>query len=162
MDERGWGWEGFREGVDYPGRPDLPGHGGSVDWGIVKAKKHLPYVHSVAGNAMLIHKVACVEIRWYEGHYCYMKRMEQPYLIAITVCGVSRRLNSRRGKAGAGAKMCEIPDPNAVLCGLCHGELPTFSKKRKTRIKKRWAKDHLGCKGVVEVIGPYAASQRTP
>jgi hypothetical protein len=52
-------------------------------------------------------------------------------------------------------KMCIVPDPEAVLCGRCHGEWPTFSARRKARIKKRWAHDHLGCTGTTEVIGPY-------
>jgi hypothetical protein len=83
------GWEGFREGVDYPGRPDLGAHK-IDDWGVVKAKKFLPYVHSTAGNALLIHKVACVKIRWYQGWWNYMKHLEQPSLCAETVCGLRR------------------------------------------------------------------------
>lgn len=151
MSERDWGWEGFREGIDYPGRPDHGGSNGDVDWGITRAKKFLPYVHSTTKNSTLIHKVSCVKIRWYQGYYSYMRRLENPILIAETVCGMYKFLNAGR----APSKMCEIPDPAAVLCGVCHGELPTFSCKRKVRIKKRWAQDHLGCKGVVEVIGPY-------
>jgi hypothetical protein len=80
-----------------------------------------------------------------------MQRLDKPTVIAYCVCGAIRYLNS--GKHSA--KVCEIPDPNAVLCGLCHGELPTFSRRRKERIARQWAHDHLGCKGVNEVIGPY-------
>jgi hypothetical protein len=149
----GYGWEGFREGIDYPGRPDFAEHG----WGERPAKKFLPYVHSTTGNATLIHKVDRVKIRWYQGRNSYMRRLEQPTVIAETVCGVSRFITNGRKSS----KMCKIPDPAAVLCGRCHGELPTFSKRRKYRIKKRWAKDHLGCKGVVEVIEPYAPPPMT-
>jgi hypothetical protein len=49
----------------------------------------------------------------------------------------------------------EIPDRNAVLCGRCHGEPATFSRKRVQSITKQWAHDHLGCKGMREVIGSY-------
>ena len=148
MDDRDWGWDGFREGIDYPGRPDF-----GTNWGILKAKKFLPYVHSTTGNATLIHKVDRVEIRWYQGYYSYMKRLDKPVIIAQTVCGCSRFISS----VSHPAKMCKIPDPHAVLCGRCHGELPTFSRQRIVRIKKRWAHDHLGCTGVVEVIPAYEA-----
>jgi hypothetical protein len=150
IDRNDQGWAGFREGIDYPGRPDL-GTNKIVDWGIVKAKRFLPYVHSTAGNALLIHKVASVEIRWYQGYWNYMKRREQPSLHALTVCGMWKALSRKKGAA----KMCEIPDPRSVLCGKCHGELATFSRKRTVRVKKRWAKDHLGCKGAHVVIDPY-------
>jgi hypothetical protein len=145
------GMIGFREGIDYPGRPDFK----DESFGKTEAKKHLPYVHSTSHNACLIHKVSRVVIRWYSGHYDYMKRLESPSMYAECVCGQTVFLNNGR-RSG---KMCETPDPNAVLCGRCHGELPTFSKRRKMRIKKQWAKDHLGCKGVVEVIGSYQPPQ---
>lgn len=147
-EERDWGWGGFREGIDYPGRPDI-GYGYDPDWGCTFAKKFKPYVHSVSSNATLIHKVDRVRIRWYAGNYSYMQRLSVPSITAETVCGMSKLISSPHiGKNRMRAKMCEVPDPNAVLCGVCHGELPTFSRKRKVRIKKRWAKDHLNCKGV--------------
>jgi hypothetical protein len=92
-----------------------------------------------------------MEARWYSGHYSYMQRLDKPFVYARAVCGLNIYLNNGK-KSG---KMCSLPNPNAVLCGVCHGELPTFSKNRKDAIKRQWAKDHLGCKGVVEVIGPY-------
>jgi len=141
------GYAGFRPEIDIPGRPDFQDH----NFGKMRAKKFLPYVHSTTHNACLIHKVAYVTLHWYQGHYSYMRRLENPIIIAETVCGCSRFVNNGEKSA----KMCEIPDPKAVLCGRCFGELPTFSKRRKVRIKKRWAKDHLGCKGITEVIGPY-------
>ena len=120
------------------------------DWNWRYAKKFLPYVHSVGPNAMLIHKVANVKIDFGGG---------KTSIIAETVCGMSKSITHRYGNGRIKSKMCEIPDPNAVLCGACHGELPTFSKKRKIRIKKRWAKDHLGCKGIVDVLEPYVPSR---
>lgn len=144
--------EGFRPGIDIEGRPD---HNCTLplekQFWRTEVKAKLPYVHSTSRNACLIHKVAYVEARWYSGHYSYMRRLEQPWIRAQTVCGLGIYLSNGK-KSG---KMCGLPDPNAVLCGVCHGELPTFSKHRTARIKKQWAKDHLGCKGVVEVIGPY-------
>ena len=154
-----WGWEGFREGIDYPGRPDF----GGANWGIQKAKKFLPYVHSTTANSTLIHKVAVVNIRWYQGWNSYMKRLEHPVVIAETVCGMSKFVSyaGKHSRLQSAAKMCIIPDPAAVLCGRCHGELPTFSKHRKLRIKKRWAKDHLGCVGTTEVIPAYRQKEAT-
>lgn len=122
------------------------------DWKWHYAKKFLPYVHSVGPNAMLIHKVAAVKM-CFEG--------TKTTIIAETICGMSKIVAHRYSGGRMKAKMCEIPDPNAILCGSCHGELPTFSKRRKVRIKKRWAKDHLGCKGIVEVIGPYRIAERS-
>jgi hypothetical protein len=146
-------WAGYREGIDIPGRPDH----GRGNWDkpsfTLIAKKHMPYAHSTSRNACLIHKVAVVRIHWYSGHYSYMRRLESPSVYAETVCGQTVFINNGK-KSG---KMCEIPDPNAVLCGRCHGELPTFSRRRIVRIKKQWAKDHLGCKGLHEVIEPYQA-----
>lgn len=123
------------------------GEGAMADWKWHYAKRFLPYVHSTGPNAMLIHKVAAVKL-------CF--EASKTTIIAETNCGMSKILAHRYlSSRHTPAKMCEIPDPNAVLCGVCHGELPTFSKRRKEQIKKRWAKDHLGCKGIVEVIGSY-------
>jgi len=139
----------FRPGIDIDGRPDF----GNWEFGVTHAKHALPYVHSTWRNACLVHKVADVRMRWYDAKGSWLQRRDTPSVIAETVCGqfVFLGTDNRRLRG----KMCKIPDPNAVLCGRCHGELPTFSAKRKWRIKKRWAKDHLGCKGITEVIGPY-------
>ncbi len=137
----------FRPGIDIKGRPDF----GHPDFGTTKVVRFAPYVHSRIGQGYLIHKTAQVEIKWYSGHYDWMQRLEKPNVIARTVCGQSVFLNNGK-KSG---QVCEIPDPNAVLCGRCHGELPTFSKARKERIAKRWAKDHLGCTGQDQVISAY-------
>ena len=144
----------FRPGIDIDGRPDFA----DPSFGKTYAKNFLPYVHSTSRHACLIHKVAFVEIRWYEGYNQFMRHRDIPNVIANTVCGCSRFLTN----GNKSAKMCKIPDPNAVLCGRCFGELPTFSKRRTVRIKKQWAKDHLGCKGTVEVIGPYGTPAMPP
>ena len=144
------GYDGqFRLGIDIKGRPDL-GFGHDKDWGIVFAKKYPKYIHSTNGNSLLIHKIACVKISWYSGNYDYMRHLDKPRIYAETVC--NRHIFLSGKKAG---KSCEIPDLDAVLCGTCHGELPTFSKRRKDLISRQWAKDHLGCKGLHEVIGTY-------
>jgi hypothetical protein len=147
--------EPFRPGIDIEGRPDLGPKPRFEYWKPVK--KWLPYVHSTTANSCLIHKVECAEIRWYEPCYGFLQRLQHPQLLARTVCGRSVFLTNGK-KSG---KMCIVPDPNAVLCGRCHGELPTFSKRRKDRILRKWAHDHLGCKGVVEVIGPYQPPEQT-
>ena len=137
----------FRPGIDIAGRPDH----GNRDFGVVRAKRFPKYVHSTNRSACLIHKVEEVEIHWYSGHYDWCQRLENPRVIARTNCGTNIFLSNGK-KSG---KMCEIPDPNAVLCGRCHGEPATFSRKRVQSITKQWAHDHLGCKGLREVIGPY-------
>lgn len=145
---------GFRPGIDIMGRPDhncvLPL---AEQFWHKRAKSSLPYVHSIGANSCLIHKVAYVDIHWYSGHYSYMQRLDKPFVLVHTVCQFSVSLTGRMA-----GKVCELPDPNAILCGRCHGELPTFSPQRKIKIKKQWAKDHLGCRGVVEVLGPYQYS----
>jgi hypothetical protein len=151
-------WSGYREGIDYPGRPDHSCLPESKQFWVKRVKKHLPYAHGKFGSSFLIHKVAYVTATWYEGRYSYMRRLENPKLIAHCICG--RFIFLTNGKRSG--KMCSLPDPNAVLCGTCHGQLPTFSKRRILRIKKRWAKDHLGCKGIHEVLGPYEPPPMSP
>ena len=111
----------------------------------VYAKKFLPYVYSTGSNGALIHKVERVQIFWdvKDGQ----RNQGKPAVIAETVCGMSKIIGHYYANPGeTRAMMCEIPDPSAVLCGRCLGELPTFSKRRSERIAKKWAHDHLGCK----------------
>jgi hypothetical protein len=132
----------FREGIDVMGRPDhncyLPEE---KQWWWTEAKTFKPLVHGSSHNCCLVHKVARVKLRWYDGYYSYMRRRDHPCAIAETVCGQYFFLNVPK----KGAKMCELPAPDAVQCGRCNGELPTFSKRRKVQIKRQWAKDHLAC-----------------
>lgn len=145
-----WNEHLIRPGIDIEGRPDFEAHRRGEAFGVTYAKTFPKYIHSIGANSCLIHKVTAVRMSWYAAEGSWLRRLDTPFLAAECVCGAHIVMSGRRA-----GKTCEIPDPAAVLCGRCHGELPTFSKRRKIRIKKRWAKDHLGCKGLHEVIGPY-------
>ncbi len=123
------------------GRPDF----GNWDFGVTHAKKFPKYVYSqAASNGCLIHKIASVELRWWEAEFDHMVRRDKPKMIAHTVCGVSKFLTYglRRGIA----LTCAVPKPDAVLCGRCHGESPNFPRKSpESWIKRRAAKLKLGC-----------------
>jgi hypothetical protein len=108
-------------GPDVPiveGRPDFA----NTRFGVTRAKKHPAYVFSTTVNSSLIHKIAHVDLHWYEvvhnGHA--LARRKEPFMIAHTVCGQTKFLNRQRSKT------CEIPAPDAILCGRCHGEPATF------------------------------------
>jgi hypothetical protein len=122
------------------GRPDFRDH----DFGVTYAKKFPPFVFSIRGNSALIHKVDAVRMRWYEvgGRGEYLYRLDQPRLTAVTVCGMYKRLS------GESSRTCMLPNPNALLCGRCHGEVPTFSKHgaaTKAGITRTAAHVKLGC-----------------
>lgn len=122
------------------GRPDFA----NPEFGITRAKKHAPYVFSIRGLSCLVHKVAYVEIRWFNygpgGHT--LIRTDTPKMIANTVCGYHFFLEAKRSRT------CQIPDPAAVLCGRCHGEVATFGKDgpaQQAGISKQAAHIALGC-----------------
>jgi hypothetical protein len=108
--------------------------------GGIKAKKHPKYVYGRVGLASLIHKVAYVNMQWYESSYTVFYRLKSPILTAHTVCGNMWRI----GTAGRG-NVCEVPRPDSILCAMCHGEGRNFGKHGKNTVTKRQAKDHLGC-----------------
>lgn len=128
--------------TDYPiyidGRPDFPGYN---RFGITQAKKFPKYVYSANKMGLLIHKIVNVELHWWEP--CdggkRLVRRRKPSMIAHTVCGQSKFL--KPGKAHT----CEIPRPDAVLCGRCHGEAPTFGRIVPPKVSKQYARNHLGC-----------------
>jgi hypothetical protein len=110
-----------------------------------RAKRHPKYVHGKMGMAMMLHKVAYVEMRWWESDYSVFRRLVNPILCARTICGAYWRLEA--GKAGT----CSIPKPDAVLCGVCVGEGRRWPRgENNPAVTKRQAKDRLGC--VVEGI----------
>jgi hypothetical protein len=123
------------------GRPDLADH----SFGITKVAKFPKYVYSTAGNAMLVHKVASVDAYWYEEDYGRLLRLETPKLIARTACNMSCFIHLPRNNRKFKAVMCEIPKPDAVLCGACHGEPRPFGKHGKPPCTKEMAKIRLGC-----------------
>lgn len=109
------------------------------------AKRHPNYVYSVSKNACLMHKVDHVELYW----YAYVKggrkvaRLKTPGSVAITVCGVSKFLRAEK------TRTCTIPLPDSILCGRCHGEVPTFGKfgsATKLGLTRKEAAVKLGCK----------------
>jgi hypothetical protein len=126
-----------------PGRPDL-------DWyksgrstprpGVTVAKRHPPYVHGKIGMAQLLHKVMRLELRWYEvgpdGHH--MRRLHSPSMMATTVCGHVFYIGTR-------AQTCEMPKPDTVMCGRCHGTGPNFGKHGINNVSRQEAKVRLGC-----------------
>jgi hypothetical protein len=126
------------EPVVIDGRPDFPGW---KRFGITQAKHFPKYVYSANKMGLLIHKIAVVELHWWtpiRGGQA-LARLDKPRMIATTVCNQIKFLKPGR------AHTCMIPEPNAVLCGRCHGEAPTFGRNRKQVISKEYARDHLGC-----------------
>lgn len=138
----------FKHGKDNViwGRPDL-------DWYrsdrstpqpmITRAKRFPKYAYGRIGFAMLIHKIAYVDLRWYEvgsgGGFLY--RINKPHMTAHCNCGEMVYIDSTKGN------VCEIPAPDAVLCGRCHGEGPVWPKNRQVEGKptKKEAKVRIGC-----------------
>ena len=126
-------------------------------FGVTTTKRHPAYVYSINKNACLMHKVRDVEIQWYAllGNGGRMGRLKQPAMIAHTVCGCSRALLPEK------TRTCHIPEPDAVLCGRCHGEPATFGKHgagTKAGVKRAEASVKLGC-----IVNGYpSALESTP
>lgn len=113
-------------------------------FGITLAKRHPPYVFSIRGPARLVHKVAYVELHWWRiaGRGEKLVKMKRPVLIAHTPCGFSTRLKAQN------ARTCHVPNPDAMLCGRCHGESASFGKHgaaTKAGVKRTEAHVKLGC-----------------
>jgi hypothetical protein len=104
-----------------------------------RAKKFPRYVHGKVGMAMLLHKIEYVNLKWYGYGRHEFVRLKSPSLIAHTVCGAIFHLAP--GRAG----VCELPAPDAVLCGRCHGTGTIWGHGKTPTVTKRYAKDHLGC-----------------
>ena len=121
-------------------------------FGVTNAKRHPNYVYGVNKNSCLMHKIARVEIQ----HYALiddgskMGRLKQPAMIAHTRCGYAFALTPERSRT------CAVPLPDAVLCGRCHGQLPTFRRSVASKAAKVAARVKLGC----EVAGYPSALSR--
>lgn len=133
------------EPATIKGRPDLfgPNRG---KFGVTKAKRHPAYCYSNQ-NGQLLHKVAELELHWWEvtpggGS---LRRLTRPVGIIRTVCNQSFfYTKDRKGKEKS--TLCELPKPDAVLCGRCHGTGPVFGKRGETlSVTKHEAKSRLGC-----------------
>jgi len=105
----------------------------------IDAKSHPPYVYSTSRNACLVHKIVRVKLRWWKCTWDCMVRLQHPRMIAESACGMNFFIDSTK------AKTCAVPRPDAVLCGRCHGEGPSFPKWRKPKISRDLAKVRLGC-----------------
>jgi hypothetical protein len=125
------------------GRPDFPGW---KRFGITQAKHFPKYVYSANKMGLLIHKIAKVDLHWWEpiDQGERLARLDKPRMIATTVCGQNKFLSPGR------AHTCAVPDPRAVLCGKCHGQPATFAKNRVPKVTKEYARDHLGCMAMSE------------
>lgn len=107
------------------------------------ATKHPAYVFSINANAGLMHKIANVELHWYTPRgNGVVTRKARPKMIAHTVCGMNFFLRPEK------TRTCEVPNPDAILCGRCHGEVPSFSKKhggKHANTNRAEAHVKLGC-----------------
>lgn len=123
------------------GRPDFA-HG--AGYGVTEATKHPPYVFGVRSGSCLVHKVLRVECHWLRvsnsGHD--LIRLKRPVMIAITNCQYHFRLTVNTSRT------CQVPKPDALLCGRCHGEGATFGKRgpaRNSGLTRQEAGVKLGC-----------------
>ena len=123
------------------GRPDFGNH----SFGQTVLAKHPKYVYSTSRGAMLIHKVLYVKAYWYEPMYDRLLRLETPKLVAVANCQQAFFIHLPRDRRKFRASFCEVPKPDAVLCGACHGEPRPFGKRGKPPCSKELAKIRLGC-----------------
>lgn len=123
------------------GRPDF----GDSKFGHTRAKKVPKYAYSPR-RGCLVHKVLRIEMRWWDvgGDGEYLIRRDSPRMTIFTSCGQMMFLSKGRSTT------CAIPEPNAVLCGRCHGEGPIFGKNSKHKVTKREASARLGCIALTE------------
>jgi hypothetical protein len=111
---------------------------------VTYASKHPPFVFSVRGVSCVVHKIAYVEVHWWRvgGHGHTLVKMKRPVMVAHTPCGAFFRLQGERSRT------CHVPNPDAILCGRCHGEPASFGKHgaaTKAGIKRQVAHVKLGC-----------------
>jgi hypothetical protein len=110
---------------------------------VTEAKRFPKYVHGRVGFAALLHKIVAVKLTWYDfgddGNF--LVRINKPHMYAECACGAHFSLDGKRGAS------CELPAPDAVLCGRCEGIGPIRPKNRQVegRPTKKEAKVRLGC-----------------
>jgi hypothetical protein len=107
----------------------------------VIAKSRHAYAYSTGANSCLVHKISYLRLRWWT---CgpggeYLVRLQSPVIFAVTNC------QHWLSVGGTKAKICAIPNPDAVLCARCHGEGVNFPRDREHKVSKRIAKVKLGC-----------------
>jgi len=127
--------------------------GEGMDWARTVAKKHPKYVYG-RRHGMLLHEVLIMELQWWQlgDNGRYWVRMKSPRIHFQTRCGVfffgtdpeSKYARQRVAKAA----VCELPKPDAVLCGRCQGKEPIFAKGCKAKPggpTRQEARARLGC-----------------
>lgn len=105
------------------------------------AKRVPKYVFGTSGNCSLVHKVLRVQMRWWEVglNGQYLVRLQSPRMIAECGCGAFFHISSTK------AKTCEVPKQDAVICGRCLGNGPSFPRGKQHDVPMRLAKVRLGC-----------------
>lgn len=135
-----------KDDIIIQGRPDFENH----TFGVTRAKRHPKYVY---GNVFgcLVHEIAYVEFRWYDvgpgGHS--LIRRAHPKISITTRCQQVFLLRNSNGRPRS--TMCEIPNPDAVLCGRCQSKGPIFGKNGSGNTTKSAAKVRLGCADVIRL-----------
>lgn len=135
------------------------------------AKTFPPYVFSRRGA--LLHKLAAVELHWNEPTRDFtIRRLKRPKSIAKTVCGMSFFLDLGENSPEcsiittrrAQGQTCVLPKADAVPCGRCHGDRPTFGRgSHHTRtVSFRDAKVRLGCASVGRKAVTWTAARGNP
>jgi len=130
------------------GRPDFENH----KFGVTRAKRHPKYVYSNIFGC-LVHEITYVEFRWYNvgSGGSSLVRRAHPRISITTNCGQVFFYWSQNGRPKS--TMCELPNPDAVLCGRCQGKGPVFGKRGSGDVTKSAAKVRLGCKDVIQLNG---------
>jgi hypothetical protein len=128
-------------------------HGGGMEWARSFAKKHPKYVYS-RRHGMLLHEIAKMEFQWWQlgDSGKYWVRRTSPRVTYTTKCGhfffgpdpESKYAKDKPPKVA----ICELPKPDAVLCGRCRGESAVFARGCQTKPggpTRQQAKARLGC-----------------
>jgi hypothetical protein len=124
------------------GRPDFQ----NKNFGITRAKRFPPFVFSTDANSCLVHKVASIEFHWTDviNQGRDLIRLDSPRIIIRTKCGQFFRPVKKK------AVVCELPSPDALVCGRCERKSSTFRKGKDSYNARRKAHDKLGCLTRVE------------
>jgi len=133
------------------GRPDW--HGGGMTWAQTTVKRHPKYVYGTK-MGKLLHEIEKVRLVWWQlgGHGSYFFRVSSPRVYFETKCGYcffgSDPTNTFRSSRKSKATVCELPKPDAVLCGRCRGEGAVFGKLGKVGrggVTYKEARERIGC-----------------
>lgn len=133
------------------GRPDF--RGGGMEWATTRAKRHPKYVYGTK-QGLLLHEIAKMELQWWQlsGNGHYWRRVKSPRVYYTTKCGMNffgpDPESPYKKDANGKATVCELPKPDAVLCGRCKGEPPIFAKGSQPKPggpTRQEARARIGC-----------------